>query len=368
MTKEINKLKLLIQTEVDAAFLYQTMASNAEDIQVKTYYQSMQHIEENHATKFLQQAEAQGLKLALPTPSKRAQWIVRFGKLFGPSIILGVLLDTEKSISNAALQHKKALGIAFDGSEQRHLEILKTLAGLDGAKLNQLEGRHRNVGGNALRAGVLGANDGLVSNLSLVMGVAGATAGGKEVLIAGTAGLLAGAISMALGEWISVKSSQELYERQIEIEQEELTNNPEEEKQELILLYRAKGLDEVQAKALVERVSQNPEFMRDVLVKEELNINPEELKSSANEAAITSFVLFIAGAIIPLAPFFFLQGEAGITTSLVASTIGLFIIGALITLLTGKNLWKSGFRQVFFGLVAAAITYGIGRLLGTTVL
>lgn len=368
MTKDKYKLIQLIQTEVDAAFLYQNIAALEENTEVRGYYLAMQKIEENHAAKFMAQARADGHDWPLPSPSLRARMIGRLSKLFGPSIILGILLDTEKSISYATIQQKKVAGIPVAGNENRHVEILKNLSALDGGKLNQIEGRHRHVGGNALRAGVLGANDGLVSNLSLVMGVAGATAGGKEVLIAGVAGLLAGAISMSLGEWISVKSSQELYERQIEIEQEELANNPEEEKQELILLYRAKGLEREQAEALANKVFENPALVHDILVKEELNINPEELKSSANEAAIASFILFVLGAIIPLAPFFFVQGATGILTSLGASAGGLFIIGAMITLMTGKNIWKSGFRQVVFGLLAAAVTYGIGKLIGTTII
>lgn len=368
MTKDKNKLKELLQTEVDAGYLYETIAKMEQDSQVKSYYRTMQKIEENHAHKLLAQAQEHGHVMTLPLPSTRAKIIVRLSKIFGPGLILGILLDTEKSISQATVYNKKAAGKPITGDETRHVDILKTLTGLNGQQLNKLENRHRNIGGNALRAGVLGANDGLVSNLSLVMGVAGATAGGQEVLIAGTAGLMAGAISMALGEWISVKSSQELYERQIEIEQEELANNPEEEKQELILLYRTKGLPEEQANALAERVFQQPDLVQNVLVKEELNINPEELQSSAHVAALTSFGLFIVGAIIPLTPFFFLEGNSGIIISLIASTFGLFIIGALITLMTGKNFWKSGLRQVVFGLLAAAVTYGIGKLIGTTLI
>ncbi len=368
MTKDKNKLKALLQTEIDAGYLYKSIADVERDSQVKKYYCAMKNIEENHAHKLLTEANAQGHNLVLPPPSTRAKLIVRLSKLFGPAIILTILLDTEKSISQATVYHKKATGKPITGDETRHVDILKTLSGLNGHQLNQLEGRHRNIGGNALRAGVLGANDGLVSNLSLVMGVAGATAGGQEVLIAGIAGLMAGAISMALGEWISVKSSQELYERQIEIEQEELINNPEEEKQELILLYRTKGMTEEQATALAERVFQQPDLVHNVLVKEELTINPDELKSSAHVAALTSFLLFIGGAVIPLAPFFFLEGKSAIVISLISSTIGLFIIGALITLMTGKTFWKSGLRQVIFGLLAAAVTYGIGKLIGTTLI
>ena len=234
-------------------------------------------------------------------------------------------------------------------------------------KLSKFESRHRSVGGNAIRAAVLGGNDGLVSNFSLVMGVAGATAGGTGVLLAGIAGLLAGALSMALGEWISVKSSQELYENQMQIEMQELETNPEGEMKEIALIYIAKGIPEEQAHQMAESLMSDKTKAHDLLVREELGINAEELKGSALEAAIYSFILFSIGAIIPLAPFFFIQGTNAILLSVGLSAIGLFLIGAAITLFTGRNLWFSGFRQVIFGLTAAAITFGIGKLIGVSV-
>jgi VIT1/CCC1 family predicted Fe2+/Mn2+ transporter len=213
---------------------------------------------------------------------------------------------------------------------------------------------------------VLGGNDGLVSNFSLVMGVAGATAGGGGVLLAGVAGLLAGALSMALGEWISVKSSQELYENQMQLEMDELETNPEAEQKELALIYMAKGIPQVQAETMAAEIMLNKTHAHEVLVKEELGINPEELKGSAMEAAIYSFILFAIGAVIPVFPFFFTSGTTAIVISVAASAAGLFLIGSAITLFTGKSIWFSGFRQVVFGLMAAAITFGIGKLIGVS--
>jgi VIT1/CCC1 family predicted Fe2+/Mn2+ transporter len=224
------------------------------------------------------------------------------------------------------------------------------------------------VGGNALRAAVLGGNDGLVSNFSLVMGIAGASSGQKEVLLAGMAGLLAGALSMALGEWISVKSSQELYENQMQLEMDELENNPEGEEKELALIYMSKGIPEEQARKMASDIMQNKEHAHEVLIKEELGINAEDLKGSAMEAAVSSFILFAMGAILPVIPFFFLGGTQAIIFSTILSGLGLFIIGAAITLFTGKSVWYSGFRQVLFGLIAAAITFGIGKIIGVSLL
>jgi len=214
---------------------------------------------------------------------------------------------------------------------------------------------------------VLGANDGLVSNLSLVMGVAGATLEGKGVLIAGLAGLLAGAISMALGEWLSVQSSRELYSHQIATEKEEIETAPEEEAEELALIYESRGLDRTDARNLARQILANKETALDTLAREELGVDPKELGGSAWEAAATSFFLFALGAILPVAPFIFTGGMTAVFLSIGLSTIGLFLLGAVITLFTGRSILYSGFRMVLFGLVAAAITFGIGKLIGVSI-
>jgi VIT1/CCC1 family predicted Fe2+/Mn2+ transporter len=198
------------------------------------------------------------------------------------------------------------------------------------------------------------------------MGIAGATVAQTGVLLAGMAGLLAGALSMALGEWISVKSSQELHENQMQLEMDELETNPEGERKELKLIYMAKGIPEDQAIKIVDDLMKDKNLAHQVLVKEELGINAEELKGSAIEAALSSFFLFAIGAIIPVLPFMFLSGYQAIVLSTLLSAIGLFLIGAAITLFTGRNVWFSGFRQVIFGLAAAAVTFGIGKLIGVS--
>jgi VIT1/CCC1 family predicted Fe2+/Mn2+ transporter len=199
------------------------------------------------------------------------------------------------------------------------------------------------------------------------MGVAGAALSTKSILITGLAGLLAGAGSMALGEWLSVQSSRELYKHQIEIEEDELESAPEEEESELALIYQAKGLAQDQAKLLAAKIMENKDTMIDTLAREELGIDPKELGGSAVEAAVTSFVLFAIGAIIPVVSFFFLSGIQAIILSVALSTLGLFIIGSVITLFTGRNIFYSGFRMVIFGLIAAALTFGIGKLIGGSI-
>ena len=239
--------------------------------------------------------------------------------------------------------------------------------GLGGPALAQLEGRHRGAGGNALRAAVLGANDGLVSNLSLVMGVAGAALNNRQILITGLAGLLAGACSMALGEWLSVQSSRESYANQIQIETEEIAAAPEEEAEELALIYEARGLQRDQAQLLSRQIISNPESALDTLAREELGIDPDELGGSAWEAAITSFLLFSLGAIVPVFPFLLFTGTSAVLASIGFSILGLFLVGAATSLFTGRTVLFSGMRMVIFGSLAALVTYGIGRLIGVSI-
>lgn len=358
-----------IQTEVDAAFLYKILAEHEPDEQVAHVFREMSDIEYGHARAFMEKNNLPPERM--PAPSAKARFLRWLGSIMGYDMILGVLLDTEKQLASNVAATRQQLGQPASLTDTAHVTIVQNLlkhSRVSGPNLARFEKRHRSVGGNALRAAVLGGNDGLVSNFSLIMGVAGATSGQKEVLLAGMAGLLAGALSMALGEWISVKSSQELYENQMEIEAEELEINPAGEERELALIYMSKGIPEEQARQMAADLMQDKGAAHQMLIKEELGINPEDLEGSAMEAAVTSFLLFAVGAIIPLAPFFFTGGLQAVFISSAFSAVGLFLIGAVITLFTGKSVWYSGMRQVLFGLAAAAITYGIGKLIGVSVM
>jgi len=358
-----------VQTEIDASFLYQQLAEHEEDPTIANVFRQMSGIEKSHAEAF---AKKENISLDnLMQPSWRAKTLNTIGKIFGYDYVLGALMDTEKSISSAVINTKQKNKQEITGTETTHVKILRSILEKEekvtGIQLSKFESRHRSVGGNAIRAAVLGGNDGLVSNFSLIMGIAGATSGQEGVLLAGLAGLLAGALSMALGEWISVKSSQELYENQMQIELEELETNPEGEMKELALIYIAKGIPEKQAYEMAAEIMNDTTHAHEILVKEELGINAEELKGSAIEAAVYSFILFAIGAVIPVIPFMFTSGIQAIIISVSLSAVGLFLIGSAITLFTGRNVWFSGFRQVLFGLAAAAVTFGIGKLIGVSV-
>jgi VIT1/CCC1 family predicted Fe2+/Mn2+ transporter len=358
-----------IQTEIDAGYLYQLLADHEKDEHVALVFRHMSEIEHTHALAFAKKFKLDPAQL--PGPSGRAKTLAFIGKIFGYDYVLGVLLDTEKSISTAIAGARRKSKSTASISDTAHVTILKNILDqsktISGTNLARFEKRHRSVGGNALRAAVLGGNDGLVSNFSLVMGIAGATSGQEEVLLTGLAGLMAGALSMALGEWISVRSSQELFENQMSLEMDELEANPEGEERELALIYISKGVPEVQARQMAKKVITNTDDAHEILVREELGINTQDMQGSAMEAAITSFVLFAIGAIIPVIPFFFLEGFKAVLFSALFSAIGLFGIGSAITLFTGKSIWYSGFRQVLFGLAAAAITFGIGKWIGVSI-
>lgn len=358
-----------LQTEIDASYLYGKLAENEDDESIANVFRQMSTIEKSHAVAF---AKKENIELeSVLHASWRAKTLNMIGRLFGYEYVLGALMDTEKSIASAIISTKKKQSLEISGTEGNHVKILQSILDnqypVSSTQISKLETKHRSVGGNAIRAAVLGGNDGLVSNFSLVMGIAGATSGNQGVLLAGIAGMLAGALSMSLGEWISVKSSQELYENQMQLEMEELETNPEGEQLELALIYMAKGIPEEQAYQMAVEIMKDKDKAHEVLVKEELGINAEELKGSAMEAAIYSFFLFSIGAVIPVLPFMFTTGLKAVFISIGMSAIGLFLIGAAITLFTGKNVWFSGARQVFFGLAAAAITFGIGHFIGVSI-
>jgi VIT1/CCC1 family predicted Fe2+/Mn2+ transporter len=366
-TSDLARWRRNLQGEVDGAHIYRGMAANPGDDRLGDLYARMAEAEDRHAELWrdrLPEAAASSVR-----PSLRARILAFVSRRYGASLVAPMIASQERTGRTMYDDQPEAFGSSLPSDERSHARLLQAITGgASGAVLARFEGRHRAIGGNALRAAVLGANDGLVSNFSLVMGVAGASAGGAPVLIAGTAGLLAGALSMALGEWLSVQSARELYANQIATEAEELAAFPEEEAEELRLIYEAKGLDADTARRLAERiVGGDPKVALDTMSREELGIDPEELGGSAWIAAITSFFLFAIGATVPLAPFVVASGGAAIVASTVFSAIALFALGAAITLLTGRHPLPAGLRQVGFGLAAAAITFGIGTLLGTAV-
>jgi VIT1/CCC1 family predicted Fe2+/Mn2+ transporter len=358
------------QDEKNSALLYKAIAEIEPNPKIAEFYRKLGATEQKHAVTWESKISELGQPIPRFSPSFRTKILIKLAQRFGIAMVLPSLASFEDLNSHGYSGQPGAGSMA--ATEKSHARLLRQIrqfssGGLEGSAVAQIEGRHRSAGGNALRAAVLGANDGLVSNLSLVMGVAGAELAGKGILLTGLAGLLAGAISMALGEWVSVQSSRELYQKQIKTEKEEIAVSPDEETEELALIYEARGLKEDSARKLAQQIMSNNETALESLARDELGIDPQELGGSAWEAAITSFLLFALGAIIPVIPFFFLSGISAVMLSAALSSIGLFVIGAAITLFTGRTVLSSGLRQMLFGLTAALVTYIIGRLIGVSI-
>jgi VIT1/CCC1 family predicted Fe2+/Mn2+ transporter len=364
----IARYRRMWQEEVDSAATYRALANLESRPDVASVYALLAESEERHAALWRQKLESAGLADGTIRPSWRARLNIWIARRFGIDSVLPMLVRDEVSGARAYAATDDSSTAHLPAEERSHARVFRELGrrpgGLAGEAVARIEGRHRAAGGNALRAAVLGANDGLVSNFSLVMGVAGAELASSTILLTGIAGLLAGAISMALGEWLSVQSSRELYTRQLEIERTELETNPEEEEHELALIYQAKGVAPGQARDLARGLLADRGTALDTLAREELGIDPEGLGGSAWIAALTSFLLFAVGAVIPVLPYFMLGGMPAVLWSAAISALGLFAIGASITLFTGRGMAFSGFRQVAFGLAAAGVTYGLGRLVG----
>ena len=230
-----------------------------------------------------------------------------------------------------------------------------------------IEHRHRGLGGGGnLRAAVFGVNDGLVSNASLIFGVAGASPDAAVVLLTGVAGLTAGAFAMAAGEFVSVRSQRELFEYQIGLERDELAEYPDAEAQELALIYKAKGLSGSEAERVAKQLVADPEHALDTLAREELGLNPDELGSPWG-AAISSLLSFAVGAAIPLLPFAFGAGARALPITALLTAVALFAIGATLSLFTGRGALVSGVRMLLLGALAGSVTFAVGKLFGVGV-
>lgn len=328
--------------EKRSAWLYQQVASHEPDPVRRAMFLELSASAEKQAGLWEAQFQKAGVKAAPFRPDSRSRLVAWLTGIFGPSRLRFIL---------AAM---KVRGMAvFAGTPSSH------------SAAGHLEQRHRGIthAGN-LRAAVFGVNDGLVSNLSLLAGVAGGAAAGHAViLLTGVAGLLAGACSMASGEYISVCSQREFFEYQIGLEKEELESYPEEEAGELACIYRARGLDEKSAKQLADLIISDPERALDTLAREELGLDPASLGSPLG-AAVSSFVAFAAGALIPLMPFFWLDGDPALYWGAGITALALVGIGGVLSLFSNRTALFSGLRMLAVGAVAASITYLTGKFLG----
>lgn len=329
--------------EMQSVHLYRLMAQAEKGTSREVLFSQLADAATAQAAIWLKAVGREGAAPAF-TPSARvriAAWLIR---RFGPRRVRAVLAALKVRGLSVYSARGHAMPLALEEVGQRH--------------------RGKGSGGN-LRAAVFGINDGLVSNASLILGIAGATSDNGAILLAGVAGLLAGAFSMAAGEYISVRSQRELFEYQIGLEREELKLYPKEEAAELALIYAARGIPEEQARDIADKLTADPAIALDALAREELGLNPDDLGSPLG-AALSSFFAFATGAIIPLAPFLFLSPTISLYVAIALSAAALFAVGSTLSLFTGKGAIWGGLRMVLIGAAAGGATFGIGRLLGVS--
>jgi VIT1/CCC1 family predicted Fe2+/Mn2+ transporter len=337
--------------EQRSAYLYRVCAGAEAGTVRAELFKRLAGEAEAQAAIWRAQLTARGHPAPAPyQPDPRTEIVARLVRWFGPRRMRSVLAAMKvrgMSVYGTTLAQDAGHAVPTAGSGIEH--------------------RHRNLGGGGnLRAAVFGISDGLVSNASLLLGVAGANANSHVVLLSGIAGMAAGAFAMAAGEYVSVRSQRELYEYQIGLERAELKQYPEAEAQELALIYAAKGLPQREADRLAQRLVADPEHALDTLAREELGLNPADLGSPLGAAA-SSFLAFSAGAAIPLAPFLATSGQPALLIAIALTGATLMSIGAILSLFTGRSALFSGLRMLALGAAAGGVTYLIGRIFGVVI-
>lgn len=371
MNDETRRYQANLSDELDGVALYTSLAAAETDPVRKDLFLQLAQAESTHAGHWRAKLDEAGVSARAHVPSFRTRLLGRLAQRFGPGFVMPTIAAAEFSDRNKYASQPDAQ--ALSAEERGHAAVVEEIARTSasggiasGADIARAEPWHRGASGNNLRAAVLGANDGLISNFCLVMGVAGAGTQNKIVLLTGLAGLVAGACSMALGEWLSVTNARELANTQLGKEAEELERTPQAEQHELALIYQAKGLPKTDAERIAAQLMQDKKSALDTLAREELGIDPAELGGNPWSAAGTSFALFASGAVFPIAPFVWLHGASAVGTSIAASAIALCTIGVLTSLFNGRSPWFSAARQAVFGCAAAGVTYGIGAALGVS--
>jgi vacuolar iron transporter family protein len=328
--------------ERESAWLYRVVAEAESDARHQQLFRALSQAAEEQATHWARLANPGEFR-----PRMRARLVATLVRWLGPRALKPVL---------AAMKLRGLSVYSGAGAVDGHLMPVT---------VQDVGQRHRSVtGGNNLRAAVFGVNDGLVSNLSLILGVAGAGASGQVILTSGLAGLLAGSLSMASGEYVSVRSQREMYEYQIGLERDELAEYPAEEAEELALIYQARGVDLEQARSIATSLMSSPEHALNTLAREELGLNPDDL-ASPWAAAVFSFCAFGSGALLPLLPYLLhAAGSSALYWSGGSTMVALFAVGMALSLFNGRSSLHGGARMLLIGAAAAGCTWAVGHFLG----
>jgi VIT1/CCC1 family predicted Fe2+/Mn2+ transporter len=357
-----------LRDERDGVALYRGLAEVDQDRERAREFAALADAEERHVAIWRRKLEKAGVTLPPERPTSRVRFLLWMAGRFGIRSVLPLVLMGESSdVAKYARQGRESAALVVE--EQEHGATLRRMSGAKPqtpqALIGERERWHRVGRGGTLRASVFGANDGLVSNLALVLGVAAAGAQRAALLVTGLAGLFAGALSMAVGEYVSVASQRDLLRRQIVLEARELAEAPEEEEAELAQLLRDKGIGDQQAEETARQIMQNPESALDTLVREELGLDPDDLGSPAR-VALSSFLTFAAGAAVPLLPLMFLSGRSAAIGAAALGAVVLGAVGALIGFLSGTSPVRAAVRMILLAAMAAGVTVGVGRVVGAS--
>lgn len=366
-----------IEAEYTAALMYRTLAKLTSG-ERRTALLDLASMEDGHAAHW----EAKLRKAGIEPPPRPAQLdaydmrVVERARNFGVEAVAAHLAALESADAGMYDNEPEALS-TMPSDERKHETVLRSFADADAAAAAASAGydvasegseRERRADkSGATRAAVFGISDGLVSNTALVMGFAGAAGAGvgdsRTVLFAGLAGLLAGAFSMAAGEYVSVASQRDLFHRELQVEERELRERPEVKQRELELVYRSKGLSGAIAKATAEQIMSDPKMALETLAREELGLDPDDLGSPV-KAALSSFIAFAIGASVVVLPYLFMTGTAALIGAVIVAVLALLAVGGLVGYLSKRGVVFSALRQLAWGTGAAVVTYAVGSIIG----
>ena len=377
MSDDPRRFLRYLDAERNASLLYRALAESTDGEQREALLE-LADVEDNHAQHWVDKLTAYGVDIP-PAPTvlnADDEQLVRRARSLGLVSVLDTLEQNEGADAGMYDDEPEALP-TMPSDEREHADVFRALKGGEPERFPHRERPtkggepwHRTDKSGSVRAAVFGVSDGLVSNTALVMGFAGASLGGaienSVVLFAGLAGLLAGAFSMAAGEYVSMASQRDLFKREIDLERQELLEKPEEERLELELIYRAKGLPREQARAVADQIMKDPEIALDTLAREELGLDPGEL-GSAWKAAVWSFLSFAIGASVVVVPYALFSGMTAFVLAVVLALVSLIVVGGLVGYQSGRGVVFSAGRQVLWGVGAAAVTYLVGSLVGVNV-
>lgn len=377
MSDDPRRFLRYLDAERNASLLYRALAESTDGEQREALLE-LADVEDKHAQHWVDKLITYGVEIPPPPTVLNAddEQLVRRARSLGLVSVLDTLEQNEGADAGMYDDEPEALP-TMPSDEREHADVFRALKGGEPERFPHRERSskggepwHRVDKSGSVRAAVFGVSDGLVSNTALVMGFAAASLAGaienSVVLFAGLAGLLAGAFSMAAGEYVSMASQRDLFKREIDLERQELLEKPEEERLELELIYRAKGLPRDQARAVADQIMKDPEIALDTLAREELGLDPDEL-GSAWKAAVSSFLSFAIGASVVVVPYALFSGMTAFVLAVALALVSLIVVGALVGYQSGRGVVFSAGRQVLWGVGAAGVTYLVGSLVGVNV-